>query len=500
MLLQPKLNLRVAQRQILTPGLVQMVSVLALNKLELSDMIHAEIASNPVLEEIDESTITHEELAGREAEREMSAEQRTAENERADADPFNEIDFGAYFHDYLDPGFRTGTVSAEDVDAPSIESFLAKPANLDDHLRWQLTSKRIEEPLRAALDVVLGNLEHDGYLPTEDDELARQLPQLTPQLVAEARSLVQSLDPVGIAARNLQECLLLQLKALVAAPSPRSGGEEARTQHDATMALACTMVEQHLPLLQRRDLRDLSRALRAEPEAVQQGLDVIRTLDPKPGLRYQAAEVRLIEPDVAFVKRNDQWTVVLNDENVPSLRLNQSYRRMMREKRTETEVREYVKERYRSALQLMRNIEQRKNTIVRTCEVILRRQEPFFEKGADWLRPMMIKELAEEIGVHSSTISRAVANKYVHTPQGVFELRYFFSEAVNGPEGADLPLPLLKKRVKKLIDDENPLKPLTDDVLASELQRQGIQVTRRTVAKYREDMNIPSTHERRRRG
>lgn len=503
MLLQPKLNLRVAQRQVLTPGLVQMVSVLALNKLELSDMIQAEIASNPVLEEVDESTITHEELAGREAEREMSAEQRTAENERPDADPFNEIDFGAYFNDYLDPGFRTGGSAAlEDLDAPSFESFLTKPTSLEDHLRWQLTSQRVEEPLRAALDVVLGNLEHDGYLPAEDDELAAHFPHVKPALISEARRLVQTLDPIGIAARNLQECLLLQLGALSAArPHPKAEreGDQVFERRQVAIGLACTIVQQHLLLLQRRDLRELSRVLRLDSKVVQQALEVIRALDPKPGLRYQAAEVRLIEPDVAFVKRDDQWLVVMNEENVPSLRLNQSYRRMMREKRTETEVREYVKERYRSALQLMRNIEQRKNTIVRTCEVILRRQEQFFEKGAEWLRPMMIKELAEEIGVHSSTISRAVANKYVHTPQGVFELRFFFSEAVNGPEGAELPLPLLKKRVKKLIDEENPLKPLTDDVLAAELQRQGIQVTRRTVAKYREDMNIPSTHQRRRR-
>ncbi len=315
--------------------------------------------------------------------------------------------------------------------------------------------------------------------------------------------MVQGLDPIGIAARNLQECLLLQLNALSTHPSSstvKPSDEDAVTPRKALVVMACKMVEEHLPLLQRRDLRDLSRLLRADTDVVQQALDIIRALDPKPGLRYQAAEVRLIEPDVAFVKRNDRWFVVMNDENVPSLRLNQSYRRMLREKRTESEVREYVKERYRSALQLMRNIEQRKNTIVRTCEVILRRQEQFFEKGADWLRPMMIKDLAEEIGVHSSTVSRAVANKYVHTPQGVFELRFFFSEAVNGPEGADLPLPLLKKRVKKLIDEENPRKPLTDDVLAVELQRQGIRVTRRTVAKYREDMNIPSTHQRRQRG
>src|ERR1700748_1278956 len=171
----------------------------------------------------------------------------------------------------------------------------------------------------------------------------------------------------------------------------------------------------------------------------------------------------------------------------------------MQEKQTEKEVKEYVKERYRSAIQLLRNIEQRKNTIVRTCDAIVRRQQEFLEKGVDGLRPMMIKEVAEEIGVHPSTVSRAVSNKYVHTTQGVYELRFFFSEGVNGPEGGDLPLPLLKRRVRKLIEEEDPRKPWTDEYLAAELQRQGIQGTRRPVAKYREDMHIPSTHQRRAR-
>jgi len=189
----------------------------------------------------------------------------------------------------------------------------------------------------------------------------------------------------------------------------------------------------------------------------------------------------------------------MNEDDQPALRLNGNYRRMLRDKGTEREVREYVKERYKSAIQLLRNIEQRKNTILRTCEAIVRRQGDFLERGVEGLRPMMIKEVAEEIGVHPSTVSRAVANKYALTAQGVVELRFFFSEGVNGPEGGDLPLPLLKRKVKKLIDEEDPRKPLTDDQLAAELQRQGIQVTRRTVAKYREDMQIPSTHQRRTR-
>jgi RNA polymerase sigma-54 factor len=187
----------------------------------------------------------------------------------------------------------------------------------------------------------------------------------------------------------------------------------------------------------------------------------------------------------------------MNEEDLPTLRLNQGYRKLLTQSDTEREVKEYVKERYRSALQLIRNIEQRKSTILRTCEAIVRRQPEFLERGVDALRPMMIKDVAEEIGVHPSTVSRAVSNKYVHTPQGVFELRFFFSEAAGGPEGAGTPLMLLKRKVKKLIDEEDPKKPLTDDFIASVLQSQGIQVTRRTVAKYREDMRIPSTHQRR---
>ena len=264
-----------------------------------------------------------------------------------------------------------------------------------------------------------------------------------------------------------------------------------------TFEIAALIVSQHLHLLQKKDMREITRCCGRSPEEVQAAVDFIRTLDPRPGQRYNQSETRLIEPDVAFVKRDEGYVVLMNEEDLPVLRLNQGYRKMLRQKQTEKDVKEYVKERYKSAIQLLRNIEQRKNTIVRTCEVIVRRQGEFLEHGESALKPMMIKEVAEEIGVHPSTVSRAVANKYVHTPQGVYELRFFFSEGVNGPEGADLPLVLLKRKVKKLIEDEDPRKPLTDDHLAAELQRQGIQVTRRTVAKYREDLQIPSTHQRR---
>ncbi len=330
----------------------------------------------------------------------------------------------------------------------------------------------------------------------------------------QALGVVQNLDPPGVAARDLRECLLVQIRAqrheaeIVLARQAVALESDAGVLSDTrslagperdmdTFATAEEIVQHHLPLLQRKDMRELAKVCCRSAEQASSAVEYIRTLDPRPGRRYNLGETRLIEPDVAFVKRGEEYAVVMNEDDLPTLRLNQGYRRMLREKGTEKDVREYVKERYKSAIQLLRNIEQRKNTIVRTCEAIVRRQTDFLEHGVEALRPMMIKDVAEEIGVHPSTVSRAVANKYVHTTQGVYELRFFFSEGGNGPEGDGTPLVLLKRKVKKLIEEEDPRRPLTDDHIAASLAEQGIQVTRRTVAKYREDLQIPSTHQRR---
>lgn len=513
-MLQPRLNIKLAQRQVLTPGLVQMVSVLALNKLELKDMINGELIENPLLEEIDESTETLEEMSARESSRDQAVSATDTPEPREEKDPFEEVDLDNYFKEFLDPGFRTSS-SLEEYDKPSFEHFLSQPTSLSDHLLWQLGAMTLSPEVRTVAESIVGNLSTDGYLLASDEELADALsdmngvsvalgPEKRQAIVTRAREAVSQLDPIGVGSRTLRECLLQQLTVRRRDLQGQAGGspDELRTDAERLLQLvelAMHIVEEHLHALQKRDLRELTRACRRSTEQVEQAVDLIRRLDPRPGQRYSQGETRLIEPDLAFVKRDDEYVVVMNEEDLPALRLNGGYRRMMREKTTEREVRDYVKERYRSAIQLLRNIEQRKNTILRTCEVIVRRQAEFLERGVNGLRPMMIKEVAEEIGVHPSTVSRAVANKYVHTTQGVYELRYFFSESVNGPEGGDLPLPLLKRRVKKLIEEEDARKPWTDDYLAAELQRQGIQVTRRTVAKYREDMGIPSTHQRRRR-
>jgi RNA polymerase sigma-54 factor len=577
-LLQPRLSLKVAQRQILTPGLMQMVSVLALNKLELKEMIQAEIAENPVLEELEENVPLLDDVARAEADRERPIETQTAttEAEAKEKDPFDEIDFGSYFQDYLDPGFRSPN-NYEEIEKPSIENFLSAPTTLTDHLFWQLGALNLSPAVRETAEYIIGNLNEDGYMTATDEELlggylreqmepetadhsqrakelSARMAELPPALVDRARGhltagmdVVRQLDPIGVGTRDLRECLLVQVEAqrrefdLIFRRSAHSGGGLAasHTSHNgsngthangmtgpATEAaaghaapgsngskpeteqgqrmeifeMASKIIDAHMLLLQKRDPRELSKVLGKSVEETQRAIDFIRTLDPRPGQRYNRSEARLIEPDVAFVKRGDEWVVVMNEEDLPTLRLNQGYRRLLTQDGAEKDVKDYVKERYRSALQLMRNIEQRKNTILRTCESIVRRQTEFLEKGVDAMKPMMIKEVAEEIGVHPSTVSRAVSSKYVHTPQGVYELRFFFSEGVNGPEGAGTPLMLLKRKVKKLIEEEDARKPLTDDQIAQMLQGQGIDVTRRTVAKYREDLRIPSTHQRRVRG
>jgi len=588
-LLQPRLNLKVTQKQILTPGLVQMVSVLALNKLELRDMITAEMVENPVLEELESSIPLLDEVAGREEDRErdpsQAADEPVLEGEKKD--PFEEIDFGSFFQDYLDPGYRSP--ASEVIERPSFENFLSRPSTLTDHLMWQLGAISVSPEVHEAGELVIGNLNEDGYLIASDEELLGLPTQpgeetetseaVVPEIAAQAEpdavdaasvlgsatpleeaaaifdletenssiaveeataepvepeppepveveatvsapepaakvehkvlqfphpgftrddlhqaiELVRQMDPVGVGARDLRECLLAQLKYQQHFRKTHGlNGETEQVLEDAIV-----IVGEHLRPLQNKQYREISKAIARPLEAVMAALDYIKTLDPRPGLRYNRTDARLIEPDVAFVKQGDEWVVVMNDEDVPQLRLNPAYRRLLSRDAAEKDVRTYVKERYKSAIQLIKNIEQRKQTIVKVCYAIIGRQRDFLDFGIDQLKPMMIKEVAEEIGVHPSTVSRAVANKYAHTPQGVFELRYFFSESVNGPEGSNTSLLILKRRVKKLIEEEDPARPLTDEQITRILQSQGIQVTRRTVAKYREDMHIPSTHQRR---
>jgi len=623
-LLQHKLSVKLSQRQILTPGLVQMVSVLALNKLELKDMINAEMVENPVLEELEESVPLIDEVGRKEEDRDRLTTKTSTEEAPITAekkDPFEEIDFGSFFQDYLDPGYRTRG-EMEEIERPSFENFLSKPTTLTDHLAWQLGALSLRPEVREAAEQIIGNLNEDGYLiasdeemlgiaapapPESDAETAKNIfsqaaalglgpdgpsasetateeasteipatdsdrligqelmgsesigqesnpselsaphgmdrnplgaleslppsppletsfgsrngdsaagiaaaPEAAPSTsrpayksnftvadLHEALEVIRQLDPPGVGCRELRECLLRQLRHHQQQLAQQKSGEKNGNGSAQLLQDAIAIVDQHLRAVQSKQHKEIARAIGRPADAVQQAIDYIRTLDPRPGLQYNKVQARLIEPDVAFIKHGDEWLVLMNDDDLPQLRLNPAYKKLITRETNDKNTRDYVKERYKSAIQLIKNIEQRKQTITKVCYCIVARQYDFLEKGIDHLKPMMIKEVAEEIGVHPSTVSRAVASKYAHTPQGVFELRYFFSESVQGPEGGNTSLLILKRRVKKLIEEEDPNRPLTDEQLTRILQSQGIQVTRRTVAKYREDMRIPSTHQRR---
>jgi RNA polymerase sigma-54 factor len=471
-----KLNLRVTQKQILTPGLVQMVSVLALNRLELREMINQEMIANPVLEEQSEEPTISDNYSD---ETFLKAETEKVP-EKAESNPFDEFDVGTFFNQYLDTGGDGGKSQEREIsERPSFEKFLSSPSGLTDHLLWQLSVTICSESVGELVEEIIGNLDENGYLTASTEELA-QNGKYSQDDLDDALAVVQDFDPIGVGARDLRECLLLQLKAF-----------------DPQNTLAHQIVSDHLKQVQSNQLKEIARALNRPMDIIKHSIETIKKLDPRPGLRYNKTEPRLVEPDVYFRKMDDQWNVFLNEDDMPQLRLSPTYRRLLVRDAADKEVRNYVKERFTAAIQLMKNIEQRKHTILRVCQSIIARQGEFLDKGADALKPMMIKEVAEEVGVHPSTVSRAVAAKYAHTPQGVMELRSFFSESVNGPEGGAMSLQTLKRLVKKMIDEEDGTKPLTDEQIAKKLDDAGIHVTRRTVAKYREDMRIPSTHQRR---
>ncbi len=510
--LSPRLSLRLTQKLALTPGLVQMVTMLQYNRLELKNMISQELAENPVLEESQESDeATQEEIQalleaermadpadanllemiGREVdepEHEVSAvpvdvpaEPVEAEAPKEAADTFDEIDFGSFFDEYLDPGFRSP--SGEVTERASFDTFLSAPVTLSQHLEQQLALIVLTPAQREAAETIIGNLDENGYLMVSIEEIASEA-NCTLEVATEALRFVHSLDPSGVGARDPRESLLLQLEARAG-----RGG------------VAWQIIGRHIALIQTKQFREIGRLLSRPQEHIDIALRVIRQLDPYPGLRYSGVPPQNVEPDVHIFKEGDDYIVQMNDDDIPPLRLNPSYRKMLdRSQTTDQEIKDargYIRERYNSALQLLKNIEQRKQTILKVCQTLVARQPEMLDKGIDFLKPMMIKDVAEEIGVHPSTVSRAVAGKYADTPQGVFDLRLFFSEAVQGSAGAETPLLVVKRKVKRMIEEEDTGHPLTDEQITALLNDEGIVVTRRTVAKYREDLNIPSTHQRR---
>jgi RNA polymerase sigma-54 factor len=400
-------------------------------------------------------------------------EKAKGETER---DSFEEIDFRYFFDEYLDTGYKNRDV--EDSERPSFETFLVRPPSLSDHLTWQLGLLDLEPELVELARQIIGNIDDDGYLLLTMEELVQET-GCTPEQAERALKAIQGLDPIGVAARDLRECLSLQLEAV-----------------DMKDTLAWKIVQDHLPLLETHKFKEIASRTESSFEAVLKAVDLIKHLIPKPGQKYNPQKTNYVQPEVTIAKIDGEFVIIQNDEGMPQLRLNAGYQDLLKSNGVTGETKTFLREKFRSAVDLLRSVNQRKQTIYRVCECIVSRQREFLEHGPSSLHPMLIKDVASELGVHSSTISRVVTNKYVDTPQGVMELRKFFTMGVENPDGEELSIVQVKLKIRKLIEDENKNKPFSDNQLGQLLRKDNIFITRRTVAKYREQMQIPGSRER----
>lgn len=515
-----RLQTSLKQQMVLTPQLRQRIEMLQMTSVELQDLISQEMVSNPVLEEVqpdeefeeisekilDQNTDGHDEtfVNGADSEADISAysdafsegvnaekasengfdEQHTVDIEgdtedfsEVKSDAFEEIDYGREFQDYLDPGYKTQEIEYKD-DAPSFEQFLSRSESLTEHLEWQLHLLQIDEETEDTAMAIIGNLDSDGRLNATDEEIA-EMCDCSQETVDKARQTVLKLEPVGCGARDVKECLLAQLEA---------NGEGK--------SLAAELVQNHLEDLQPHRLQHLSKDVGVELHALNEEINKIRILDPYPGRRYSSEEPIYVAPEVYIEKIEDEYVIYFTDDGSPRLRLSNTYQKMLGEEKTTKEEKDFIKDKVRSAVDLLRNIEHRRQTIYRVVECIVDRQREFLNYGVEHLKPMMLKDVAEDIGMHLSTISRVVNRKYAHTPQGVIELRRFFSEGMLNEDGEEVSTRILKLRIKKMIEDEDTKKPLTDDEIAKILIKEGVKLSRRTVAKYRDQMQIPGSRER----
>ena len=475
MAIQQKLHTKLVQKLILTPSLQQAIKLLPMSTLELADLLNQEMVENPLLEEV-----PTEELQPAEQTQTDKPEPEQPPTEKPDT--WDDADYEYFFGDYLDDGYRSRTPS-EVKELPPIENTLSSASSLSDHLLWQLSLHQSDdEQLRDIGTAIIGNLDDDGYLVASVEEIAA-MGEWPVAEVEKALQLLQTFDPHGVAARDLQECLWLQLKFL--------GLEGTPTEK---------IVTEHLRLLQNHQVPEIARRLGVTIDDLKEHIEIIRNLDPKPGSRYNPQQSQYVIPDVYVVKVEDQYVAMLNEEGLPQLRISPTYRRLLDKNAPGTEenneTRNYVKDKFRSALWLIKSVDQRQKTIQKVANSIINFQPEFLDNGIEYLRPLVLRDVANDIGMHESTVSRVVNNKYMHTPQGVFEMKYFFHSGISSSYGDSVSSVTIKQRIRKIIENEDPRKPLSDSKIVSILQKEGLMLARRTIAKYREELKIPTSNQR----
>jgi RNA polymerase sigma-54 factor len=496
--MEARLELRLSQKLIMTPQLQQAIKLLQLSRLELVQSVAQELTENPVLEELSaessedaadgENESAAEAPATAEAQPEAAPEQEGAQELKSD------LELGPQWDEYLNEmgdGRDYGSAEADDKELPSYDQTLTRLPSLTDHLRWQLHLSTSDAAIVRGGEWIIGNLDDDGYLRATLDELSQQS-EMTARELEQALDLIQGFDPMGVGARDLRECLLIQARQL-----------------DLGGSLVEKIILDHLPDLEKRKYPQIAKALEVTPQAVMEASQVIiHELEPKPGRPYLTSETNYVTPDVYVVKVEDRYVVQLNDEGLPRVRINPYYRKLLSSRDSVDKVtKEYIEERLRSAQWLIKGMEQRSKTIYKVAESIVKFQTEFLDQGISRLKPMVLKDVAEDIGMHESTISRVTTNKYMHTPQGIFPMKFFFTTGFSvgagsgGPgTGAEISSLTVKDVIQKMIKEEDLAAPLKDQQIVDALKAKGIDIARRTVAKYREELRIPPTSVRRRVG
>ena len=494
MALEQKLNLRLSQRLVMTPSLQQAIKLLQMSKLELEEVLTQEMVENPVLEEEQEEAAREAESAEaaeapEPAKEDLAAPPATAatpgepppeaeagpEKER---DSFDEIDFSSYFEDYLDTAYNPRQY--EDSEQTPLENTLSSTPGLQEYLTWQLSMSGATAAVREIATYLVGNIDEDGYLRVAREEI-RAAGYTDEADVEKALALVRAFDPPGVCAFDLPDCLMIQIRSL--------GIENPLIEK---------IVTEHWPEFLNRQFQQLSRALGVGMSELQAVVEIIKNLEPKPGRKYSNERTIYVEPDVAVRKIGDEYVIQLNEDGLPRLRISAAYRRMLRggNGAIGQEAAAYLKDKMRSAIWLIKSLDQRQRTIYKVADSIVRHQREFLDKGIEHLRPLVLRDVANDIGMHESTVSRVVSNKYIHTPRGLFPMKYFFHSGIDSANGADVSSLSIKSKIARFIADEDTRRPHSDARIMQRLRAEGIQIARRTVAKYREELRIPSSSQR----
>jgi RNA polymerase sigma-54 factor len=491
MILKQRLEQRQVQKLILAPALQQAIKLLPLTNLELIEVIDTELSQNPMLEVAEETEEEksegegQEDLKGKEeVEDEQKKEQEDIEigetKESYEEDQDQDMDYESYFQEYFDNGIRT--YFSEKKEAVSLENILTRSASLWDHLNWQANLTFFDEKDKEIAQYIIGNINEDGYLTTSVEEIAKRN-DVTVDKINEVQDKIKKFDPIGAGSLDLREALLAQM-------------DYFQIKDKVTR----TIVSDHLHLLEKSNFSQVAKILNISLSSVKNHIEIIKHLNPTPGRKYSQEKTFYVIPDIVVTKEDNEYRITLNNEGLPQLRINNYYKKILaRVSKDNPEAYTFLKEKMKKAFWFLRSLDQRNKTVFRVAKYIVDQQKEFIERGLDYIKPLTLVELAQELGVHESTVGRVVTNKYIMTPRGVFSLKYFFHKSLSGDFGEEISSLRVKEKIKKLVEGEDKSHPFSDIEIGDILAKENFRIARRTVAKYRMQLNIPPSHIRKRK-